>query len=304
MSTGMNTGSELMGILPVMKPKSWTSFDVVAKLRGLLHTKRIGHGGTLDPMATGVLPVFVGKAAKCCDILPDKRKSYVAGFRFGEKTDTLDITGNVLSRSEKAVTEEDIRALLPEFTGDIMQVPPMFSAVKIGGKKLCDLARAGREVERKPRRVHIESLELAAYDEAAREGVLRIDCGQGTYVRTIIDDIGEKLGAGGVMTSLTRTYSGGFSLAECYTLERIAETSAAGRAAELLLPADSAFRIYPDAKLGERETELYKHGVRLRPDQVTLPGEADIYRVYGSDGGFLGLGGMKKGEFACIKNFY
>ena len=302
MSDNKQLNGELIGILPVMKPKDWTSFDVVAKLRGLLHTKRIGHGGTLDPMATGVLPVFVGKAAKCCDILPDKRKSYVAGFRLGERTDTLDTTGNILSRSDKPVLEADIKALLPEFTGNIMQLPPMFSAVKINGKKLCDLAREGKDIERKPRPVHIESIELAAYDETAREGVLRIDCGQGTYVRTVIDDIGGRLGTGGVMTSLTRTY--GFSLAECYTLERIAEASAAGKTAELLLPADSAFRIYPDTRLGERETALYRNGVRLRPDQVTLPRETGIYRVYGSNGSFLGLGGMKDGEFVSIKNFY
>ena len=304
MSEAKEQKSELMGIIPVMKPKDWTSFDVVAKLRGLLHIKRIGHGGTLDPMATGVLPVFVGKAAKCCDILPDKRKSYVAGFRLGERTDTLDVTGNVLARSDRVVTEAELTALLPGFTGDIMQLPPMYSAIKIDGRKLCDLARDGKEVERKPRPAHIEKLELAAYDEAAREGVLRIDCGQGTYVRTIIDDIGEKLGAGGVLTSLTRTYSGGFSLAECFTLERIAECCADGRLAELLLPTDSAFRIYPDTRLGEHETRLYRNGVRLRLDQVKLPRDADIYRVYGADGEFLGLGGIKNGEFACIKNFY
>lgn len=304
MSGAFEQNGGLCGIIPVMKPRDWTSFDVVAKLRGILHTKRIGHGGTLDPMATGVLPVFVGKAAKCCDILPDKRKSYTAGFRLGEKTDTLDITGNILSRSGKPVAEAEITALLPEFTGDIMQLPPMFSAIKVNGKKLCDLARSGKEVERKPRPAHIERLELAAYDEATREGVLRIDCGQGTYVRTIIDDIGERLGTGGVMTSLTRTLSGGYSLAECFTLERIAECSRDGRLAELLLPTDSAFRVYPETRLGEHETRLYKNGVRLRPEQVKLSHEADIFRVYGADGAFLGLGGMKSGEFACIKNFY
>ncbi len=300
--TELNSG--LSGLIPVMKPKDWTSFDVVAKLRGLLHTKRIGHGGTLDPMATGVLPVFVGKAAKCCDILPDKRKSYVAGFRLGERTDTLDITGAVLSRSDKPVTEAELTAVLPEFTGDITQLPPMYSAVKVNGKKLCDIARAGRQAERKPRPAHVESIELAAYDEAAREGVLRIDCGQGTYVRTIIDDIGQRLGTGGVMTSLTRTLSGGFSLAECMTLERIADLCAEGRQAELLLPTDEAFRLYPETRLGEHETRLYKNGVRLRPDQVRLTRETETHRVYGADGEFLGLGGMKDGEFASIKNFY
>ncbi len=296
--------SGLCGIIPVMKPQGWTSFDVVAKLRGLLKTRRIGHGGTLDPMAEGVLPVFVGKAAKCCDILPDKRKSYTAGFRLGEKTDTLDITGNILSRCGKAVSADEINAILPEFTGEIMQVPPMFSAVKIDGRKLCDIARKGETVERKARQVFVESIGLAAYDESRREGVLRIDCGKGTYVRTIIDDLGERLGAGGVMTSLLRTYSGGFSLEECLTLERIAESCAAGRGGDLLLPTDAAFKLYPEARLGERETAMYKNGVRLRREQVELSCEAETCRVYGADGDFLGLGGMKDGEFVSVKNFF
>ncbi|MCR5122733.1 MAG: tRNA pseudouridine(55) synthase TruB [Ruminococcus sp.] len=304
MSAKKYQDSGLCGIIPVMKPQGWTSFDVVAKLRGLLKTRRIGHGGTLDPMATGVLPVFVGKAAKCCDILPDKRKSYTAGFRLGEKTDTLDITGNILSRSDKSVSADEITAVLLEFTGEIMQIPPMFSAVKIDGKKLCDMARRGETVERKPRRVFVESIELAAYDEASREGVFRIDCGKGTYVRTIIDDIGERLGAGGVMTSLSRTYSGGFSLEECLTLERIAKSCAAGRESDLLLPTDLAFRVYPEARLGERETAMYKNGVRLRREQVELSREAETYRVCGADGEFLGLGGMKNGEFVSVKNFF
>ncbi len=294
---------ELCGMIPVMKPAGWTSFDVTAKLRGVFRTRRIGHGGTLDPMATGVLPVFVGRAAKCCDILPDKKKSYTAGFRFGEATDTLDITGNVLSRSDKPVTLPEIEALLPRFTGEITQLPPMYSAVKVGGKKLYELAREGKTIERKPRRVHIESLTIADYDEQTREGVIKLECGQGTYVRTVIDDLGAALGCGGVMTSLTRTRSGGFTLAECYTLERIEEIASAGRAAELLIPVDRAFRSYPEVKLGERETKLYRSGVRLRPDQVTLPREAEQYRVYGADGAFIGLGGMKNGEFAVIKNF-
>ena len=301
MSEDRNGG--LCGILPVMKPADWTSFDVVAKLRGILHTKRIGHGGTLDPMATGVLPVFVGKAAKCCDILPDKRKSYTAGFRLGMTTDTLDITGNILSRSDKVVTLAEIRELLPQFTGDIMQLPPMYSAVKVDGKKLYELAREGKTIERKPRPAHINLIEIAEYDETTREGVMKLDCGQGTYVRTVIDDIGAALGCGGVMTSLTRTRSGGFTLSECFTLERIAAIAEQGRTAEILLPPDRAFTLYPEIKLGEHETRLYKSGVRLRPDQVTLTAESEQYRVYGADGGFIGLGGMKNGEFAVIKNF-
>ena len=183
------------GIICLDKPQGFTSFDAVAKLRGILQTRRLGHGGTLDPMATGVLPIFVGNATKACDIMPDNTKSYRAGFRLGQVSDTQDVTGTILAEYQKEVPQEDILAVIPEFTGKIMQLPPMYSAVQVNGKRLYDLARQGIEVERTPREIEVFSIDLADYDESAREGVLEISCGKGTYIRTIINDIGERLGA-------------------------------------------------------------------------------------------------------------
>ena len=186
------------GILCIDKPQDFTSFDVVAKLRGILGMKRIGHAGTLDPMATGVLPVFVGTATKACDIMPDNSKSYRAGFLLGQTTDTQDVTGKILMTSDKPVSEDDINKVLPEFTGKILQIPPMYSAVQVNGQRLYDLARQGIEVERKPREIEVKKINLIDYDEKTRTGNITISCGKGTYIRTIIHDIGGKLGCGGI----------------------------------------------------------------------------------------------------------
>ena len=189
------------GIICVNKPAGFTSFDVVAKLRGILREKRLGHGGTLDPMATGVLPVFVGTATKACDIMPDNTKSYRAGFRFGETTDTQDVTGEVLTRSDIEVSEETLKAVIPEFIGDVIQIPPMYSAVQVNGQRLYDLARKGVEVEREARQIQVFALELISYDPDMRERILDISCGKGTYIRTRISDIGARLGCGGPQLS-------------------------------------------------------------------------------------------------------
>jgi tRNA pseudouridine55 synthase len=301
------SAAEISGILPVEKPQGWTSFDVIGKLRGVLHIKRLGHGGTLDPMATGVLPVFVGKATKCCDILPDKRKSYKAGFKLGITTDTQDTTGKLLAECADAVSLAQIEDRLSDFTGDIMQLPPMYSAVKVNGKKLYQLAREGKTVEREPRPAHVERIEITAYDERSREGTLEIDCGQGTYVRTVINDLGDSLGTGAAMTSLVRTRSNGITLDECYTIERISqlcENDGLDGLNGIILPVDKAFEIYGECRLGKWETSLYRNGVKLRPDQVRIVSESEIMRVYGADGGFLGTGRFADGEFRSHKNFF
>lgn len=277
------------GILCVNKPEGFTSFDVVAKLRGILRIKRLGHGGTLDPMATGVLPVFVGSATKACDIMPDNTKSYRAGFRLGVVTDTQDVTGEVLSESDCAVSAEEILRVLPDFTGTIMQLPPMYSAVQVNGQRLYDLARKGVEVERTPREIEVSSLELVSYDAAQRTGVMDIACGKGTYIRTIINDIGEKLGCGGIMTSLVRTSSGGFTLDDCYTLEEIQKARDEERLEELILPIDRVFSGLPKLRLNEAQTRMYRNGVKL--DLGRLRGiwqDKDTYSVYGNDGVFIG----------------
>ena len=300
-----NSKDNISGILPVKKPEGWTSFDVIAKLRGVLRIKRLGHSGTLDPMATGVLPVFVGRATKACDIIPDKRKVYTAGFQLGVSTDTLDSTGKTLKTSDKAVTRADLECAKSSFVGDIMQVPPMYSAIKVNGKKLYELARAGKEIEREPRAVHIDSIDIIEYDEASRRGVMKVDCEKGTYIRSVISDIGEKLGCGGMMTSLERSYSGGVDIKDCYTIEEIAEICEQDKLSQMLIPLDRPFVSYEKTTLGQWETKLYRNGVKLRPEQTGIKdlSEDKLYRVYGSDNSFLGIGIFHEGSFRSFKNF-
>lgn len=277
------------GILCVNKPQDFTSFDVVAKLRGILKIKRLGHGGTLDPMATGVLPVFVGTSTKACDIMPDNTKSYRAGFRLGQSADTQDITGKILAESDMSVSKELLLDTLPLFTGKIMQIPPMYSAVQVNGKRLYDLARQGIEVERTPREIQVDGLSLEEYDPETREGVLSIYCSKGTYIRTIISDIGEKIGCGGIMTSLVRTSSSGFTLADCYTFEEIRKARDEDRLEELILPVERVFEKLPKLKLGEAQTRMYRNGVKLDLARVYNIREGeDTYAVYGNDGAFIG----------------
>lgn len=293
------------GILCVNKPQDFTSFDVVAKLRGILKIKRLGHGGTLDPMATGVLPVFVGSATKACDIMPDNTKSYRAGFRFGAVSDTQDIWGEVRSFSDTAVSRDMAEAALPAFMGRIMQLPPMYSAVQVNGQRLYDLARQGIEVEREPREVEISSLVIEEYDEQKREGVMSIACGKGTYIRTIISDIGEKLGCGGIMTSLVRTSSGGFTLADCHTIEEIQAAKDEGRIEELIMPVERVFEKLPKLRLGEAQTRMYRNGVKLDLSRIRdICSGVDCYGVYGFDGGFIGtaFADIENGELRVGKN--
>ena len=293
------------GILCVNKPQDFTSFDVVAKLRGILQMKRLGHGGTLDPMATGVLPVFVGNATKACDIMPDNTKSYRAGFRLGAVSDTQDVWGEVRERSDMAVSREDIEAVIPDFTGKIMQLPPMYSAVQVNGQRLYDLARQGIEVERQAREIEVDSLVLESYDSVSREGVLSIACGKGTYIRTIISDIGEKLGCGGIMTSLVRTSSGGFFLDDCHSFEEIQRARDEGRLEELILPIERVFEKLPKLRLGEAQTRMYRNGVKLDISRLRgIRSGAEQYGVYGYDGGFIGtaFADFDSGELRIGKN--
>ena len=293
------------GVLCVNKPQDFTSFDVVAKLRGILQTKRLGHGGTLDPMATGVLPVFVGTATKACDIMPDNTKSYRAGFRLGFTSDTQDVWGEVSESSGTAVSGADILGVIPEFTGRIMQLPPMYSAVQVNGQRLYDLARKGIEVEREAREIEVFSLRLVSYDEQKREGELDIACGKGTYIRTIINDIGEKLGCGGIMTSLVRTSSGGFTLADCFTFEQIQQARDENRLEELILPIERVFAKLPKLKLNEVQTRMYRNGVKLDLARVrNIRDDADDYAVYGFDGAFIGraLTDRENGILRVAKN--
>lgn len=285
------------GIIVVNKPQDFTSFDVVAVVRGCLHTKKVGHSGTLDPMATGVLPIFVGGATKAISLLPDHDKSYRAGFRLGITSDTLDIRGNCSAQREVDISAEMLLEALGKFKGDIEQIPPMYSALKVNGQKLCDLARKGIEVERKPRSVTISRLELVSFD--GRDGVIDVDCSSGTYIRSLIDDIGRELGVGAVMTALERTracgFRGGVSVDE---LRRMSDEERLG----LLMPVESVFSDFSPISLDAAQQKLYLNGVRL--DAGKLHGnlfKEGIYRVYGD--GFIGLAKIQNGELISIKRF-
>ena len=278
------------GILCMNKPQDFTSFDVIGKLRGILHMKRLGHTGTLDPMATGVLPILVGTATKACDILPNQDKTYRAAVVFGKATDTLDIWGKPLQDyPEQHVTEAALRAVLPEFLGDITQLPPMYSAVSVNGKRLYELARKGETVERPTRTVHIDAITLDAFDETQQTATLTVSCGKGTYIRTLLSDIGQRLGGDAVMTALTRTAACGYQLQDCLTFEQVAAAMADGTLEEHLLPTDSLFSSYPNLRLNAAQERMFCNGVKLDLNRLrNLQPDQDIYTVYGATGTFLG----------------
>lgn len=288
------------GILCINKPQEYTSFDVVARIRGMSKTKRVGHSGTLDPMATGVLPIFLGNATKACDLLPDERKSYRAGFRLGVTTDTLDIFGTIRCEQESHCAQEEILPLLEHFRGKIQQIPPMYSAVRIDGQRLYDLARQGREVERAPRTVFIHAIELAEFDPDAQSGLLEITCSKGTYVRTIIHDLGQLLGCGAAMTSLVRTFSGGFGLNDCITLEEAQHLTDTGRLEASLLPVDLVFADYPKIQLNPVQSIKFKNGVQLDLNRLHYQGDNGTHRIYDESGRFLGLARPHLEEMALI----
>ncbi len=278
------------GILCMNKPQDFTSFDVIGKLRGILHMKRLGHTGTLDPMATGVLPILVGTATKACDILPNQDKTYQATVVFGKATDTLDIWGKPLQDyPEQHVTEAALRAILPEFLGDITQLPPMYSAVSVNGKRLYELARKGETVERPTRTVHIDAITLDAFDETQQTATLTVSCGKGTYIRTLLSDIGQRLGGDAVMTALIRTAACGYPLQNCLTFEQVAAAMADGTLEEHLLPTDSLFSSYPKLRLNAAQERMFCNGVKLDLNRLrNLQPAQDIYTVYGATGTFLG----------------
>lgn len=284
------------GILIIDKPGDWTSHDVVAKLRGLLHERRIGHAGTLDPMATGVLPVFVGRATRAVEFAAEREKEYLATLRLGTVTDTQDITGTILSTQSITATREAVEEALAGFRGDIQQVPPMYSAIKREGKKLYELARRGQEVERTPRPITIHELELLD-QPSPTDFTLRVLCSKGTYVRTLCHDIGQALGCGGTLAALRRTRSAGFSLNEAVTLEQVAQ---AEDPTALLLPVDSYFAGHPILLLKEGAAEK-----RLRNGSpLSLDGRDGTYRVYSSRQEFLALARLERGRLTTIKSFF
>ena len=278
------------GIILVNKPENFTSFDVCAKMRGILHIKRIGHAGTLDPMATGVLPVFVGKATKACDIMPDSSKAYRANVKFGVETDTLDRTGTVTETFEKKITESDIISVLPKFKGEITQIPPMYSAVKVNGKKLYELARQGKTVERPERKVTIEKLELEKFDEKNQTAVFYIECSSGTYIRTLADDIAKAAGSGAYLTDLVRTKAAGFDISQTFTLEQIQQMADENRVEDAIISVDKIFSDMPKITLSAKQTVMYKNGVKLYLKNIkNLKNGVEKYTVYSDKNEFLGI---------------
>lgn len=283
------------GILNVYKEPGFTSFDVVAKLRGICKQKKIGHTGTLDPDASGVLPVCLGNATKLCDMLTDKTKEYRAVMQLGCVTDTQDTTGKVLEEHPVEVSIEQVRQAICSFVGEYDQIPPMYSALKVNGKKLCDLARAGREVERKSRRVTIHSIEI---EEISLPFVtMTVDCSKGTYIRTLCHDIGRKLGCGGTMAKLVRTRSGQFVLEKAYRLCEIEQLAARGELESVLLPTDRVFEDLPACQVKKEFEILVKNGNPLYAGQLkNAPDRGGQIRIYGGDGQFYGVYGWQDGE--------
>ncbi|MDR1564434.1 MAG: tRNA pseudouridine(55) synthase TruB [Oscillospiraceae bacterium] len=293
------------GILIIDKPAEFTSFDVIAKLRGMLKIRKLGHGGTLDPMATGVLPILAGTATKAMDILPIGEKEYIAGFKLGLRTDTQDITGRVLSEQLFHVKQSEFLPLLSDFTGDIMQTPPMYSAVQVNGVRLYDLARQGVEVERKARACTIHSLELLDFNEEQASGTLKLLCSRGTYVRTIIADIGERLGCGAALTSLRRTLSAGFSLEGALTLKEAQDKTDEGTLHSFIQPIDIAFKVYPAVEVSQKQAIRFLNGGALSLDYISFESDAAFHRLYDPQGAFLGLGeaDIEKVEMKVYKLF-
>ncbi|MBE7002430.1 MAG: tRNA pseudouridine(55) synthase TruB [Ruminococcaceae bacterium] len=282
------------GIVIVDKPAGWTSQDVTAKLRGVFQTRRIGHGGTLDPMATGVLPVFVGRATRGVEFFEHAEKTYETTLRLGLTTDTEDTTGTVLEEKPVCVTFADIEAVLPRFQGEIQQIPPMYSAIKINGQKLVDLARKGKEVERKPRTITIFSLDFLGM--TGNDVRLRVHCSKGTYIRTLCKDIGDALGCGGCMAQLRRISAGSYGENEAIPLSALVESDAPE---QYLRNVDTLFSQYPAVTLTEKQAQRTRNGNSFSIDLAD-----GTYRAYDSSGEFLMLAKVDSGVMSTVKSFF
>ena len=282
------------GIVIIDKPQEWTSQDVTARLRRVFNTRRIGHGGTLDPMATGVLPVFVGRATRGAEFFEHAEKAYEATLRLGLTTDTEDVFGTTLEEREVRISEEEFLAVLPKFRGKILQVPPMYSALKVNGQKLCDLARRGREVERQPR--EIEIFELTCLEFTGNTARLRVKCSKGTYIRTLCKDIGEALGCGGCMEALRRIQAGEYTIEEAVPLQQLLEEQ---NPEKYLRGVDTMFRNYPEVKLTPNQEKRCRNG-----GTFTVKVAEGTYRAYSGGGEFLMLAKVEDGIMSTIKSFF
>ncbi len=284
------------GIIIINKPKDYTSFDIIAILRKKLGQRKIGHMGTLDPMATGVLPILLGETAKFQIYCQDNNKRYTAQMHFGITTDSLDITGKIITNTKSKVTKEMLKTILDTFKGNIKQTPPMFSAIKKDGKKLCDLARDGIIIERKSRDVYIKHLVLLDFDEKSQTATIDVTCSKGTYIRSLCSDIGEKLGCGAVMTALNRTLSNGFKISQSIPLSKINKLSAEQIVKSYLLPTDSLFGNLNSIMISNAQEIRFKNGGNLFLQRLHLPLDLknnEMVKVYNNKK-FIGIGRIDK----------
>ena len=284
------------GVIIIDKPQGKTSHDIVGIMRKKFGTRRVGHTGTLDPMATGVLPICIGNATRASDMLTESDKKYRAQLLLGKRTDTLDIEGDVLEERAVNVTEQEIRDVIDTFIGEIDQIPPMYSAIKKNGKKLYELARQGIEIEREPRRINIYSIDII--DINIPYITVDVHCSKGTYIRSLCDDIGTRLGTGAVMTELRRTYTAGFSIDDAYTIEQLDVIEDLSKA---LNPTDSLFADLPQIHLNEKQERSIVNGVRMTWRQGE---EGESYRVYGADKRFLCVSRLCDGKLVLVKSFW
>ena len=287
----------LNGIILIDKPCDWTSHDVIGKLRGILHERRIGHSGTLDPMATGLLVVFVGRATRAVEFAEADSKEYIAGLRLGISTDTQDITGSTLKSSNSLPSRAELEQALGAFKGEISQIPPMYSAIKVGGKKLYELARRGESVDRKPRRVTIDKLEVV--DENDGDYIFDVVCSKGTYIRTLCNDIGDALGCGGCMSSLRRVKAGAFSIEQAHTIDEVQAAADNGKLDEVLIPVEKLFTAFPTLTVSDAADKKLRNG-----NIIKLDAPNGMYRVYSESGGFLLLGEVADNKLKTIKSFF
>ena len=294
----------MTGIIILDKPKDITSFGAVARVRRLCSEKKCGHTGTLDPMATGVMTVMLGNTTRFIELLPSHDKAYIASFRLGTVTDTLDITGNVLETRKVDSTAEQVREALRSFEGEISQLPPMYSAVSVNGQRLYDLARKGIEVERKPRQVTVYSIDMISENEENGEYSIAVECSSGTYIRTIISDLGEMLGCGAVLTDLRRTKANGFSIENAVTLEELENAVNNGNIGSVLIPVDRALEGYPVIKVSAAQAKRFSNGGELDLQRLKYPRMIGLFRIYDPENNFIGLGEIGTGDSLSVKRVY
>ncbi len=294
----------MTGIILLDKPKDITSFGAVARVRRICGEKKCGHTGTLDPMATGILTIMLGGSTRFIELLPSHDKAYIADFRLGTVTDTLDITGKVLETRAVNVTAQQVKEKLEGFVGEISQLPPMYSAVSVDGQRLYDLARQGVEVERKPRQVSVFSIEMLIENEQTGEYRISVECSSGTYIRTLISDLGEALGCGAVLTQLRRTKANGFDIKNAVTLDMLSQAAENGELDKIVIPVEKALEDYPMIKVTAAQAKRFRNGGELDLQRLKYPRMLGLFRIYDPEDSFIGLGEIGAGNSLAVKRVY